>query len=93
MNIRKLFRVILNIRIHFAQTRLCVFIVVNSRCDVYNAISSEISMGWKQEWLKNCTGNYNTYLTRATAYREQRGEPLPVTAVRQVSVAMLSVHC
>ena len=38
------FHVILYIKIYFAQTTLCIVIVVNRRCDVSNAISSEISM-------------------------------------------------
>ena len=33
-------------------------IVVNRRCDVSNAISSEISMGRKLAWVENCIGNY-----------------------------------
>ena len=42
MNIIEVFRVILYIKIYFAQTRLCIVIVVNRRCDVSNAISSDI---------------------------------------------------
>ena len=45
MYIINVFHVILYIKIYFAQTRLCIVIVVNRRCDVSNAISSEISMG------------------------------------------------
>ena len=54
MYIINVFHVILYIKIYFAQTRLCMGIVVNRRCDVSNAISSEISMAW----VENCTGNY-----------------------------------
>ena len=53
-----MFHVILYINIYFAQTRLCIVIVVNRRCDVSNAISSDILMGRKLERLENCTGNY-----------------------------------
>ena len=60
MYIINVFHVILYIKIYFAQTRLCIVIVVNRRCDVSNAISSEISMGRKREWLENCTGNYTS---------------------------------
>ena len=45
------------IKIYFAQARLYIVIVVNRHCDVSNAISSEISMGQKLEWLENGTGN------------------------------------
>ena len=58
MNIIKVFRVILYIKIYFAETRLCIVIVVNICCDVFNAISSEISMGCQLEWHENFTGNY-----------------------------------
>ena len=44
MNITNVFRVILRIKIYYAQTRLCNVIVVNRRCDVSNAILSEMSM-------------------------------------------------
>ena len=58
MYIINVFHVILYIKIYFAQTRLCIVIVVNRRCDVSNAISSEISMDRKLAWVENCTGNY-----------------------------------
>ena len=58
MCIINMFHVILYIKIYFAQTTLCIVIVANRCCDVSNAISSEISMGQKLEWLENCTGNY-----------------------------------
>ena len=54
-------KVILYIKIYFAQTRLCIVIVVNRRCDVSNTISSEISMGQKLAWLENCTSNYKCH--------------------------------
>ena len=58
MYIINVFHVILYIKIYFAQTRLCIVIVVNRRCDVSNAISSEISMDRKLAWLEKCTCNY-----------------------------------
>ena len=58
MYIINVFHVILYIKIYFAQTRLCVVVVVNRRCDVSNTISSEISMDRKLAWVENCTGNY-----------------------------------
>ena len=58
MYIINMFHVTLYIKIYFAQTRLCNVIVANICCDVSNAISSEISMRRKLEWLENCTGNY-----------------------------------
>ena len=57
MYIINVFHVILYIKIYFAQTRLCMVIVVNRRCDVSNAISSEISMDRKLAWVENCIGN------------------------------------
>ena len=62
MSIEIVFHVILYIKIYFAQTRLCIDIVVNRRCDVSNAISSEISMDRKLAWVENCTGNYNSFV-------------------------------
>ena len=59
MYIIYVFHVILYIKIYFAQTRLCMVIVVNRRSDVSNAISSEISMDRKLAWVENCIGNYN----------------------------------
>ena len=58
MYIINVFRVILYIKLYFAQTRLCIVSFVNRRCDVSNAISSEISMDQKLAWVENCTGNY-----------------------------------
>ena len=58
MYIINVFHVILYIKIYFAEIRLCIVIVVNRRCDVSNAISSEISMDRKLVWVENCTGNY-----------------------------------
>ena len=58
MYIKNVFHAILYIKIYFAQTRLCMVIVVNRRCDVSNAISSDISMDRKLAWVENCTGNY-----------------------------------
>ena len=63
MYIINVFHVILYIKIYFAQTRLCIVIVVNRRCDVSNAIASEISMGRKLQWLENCTGNYSSSIS------------------------------
>ena len=57
MYIINVFHVILYITIYFDQTRLCMVIVVNRRCDVSNAISSKISMDRKLAWVENCTGN------------------------------------
>ena len=58
MYIINMFHVILYIKIYFAQIRLGIVIVVNRRCDVSNAISSEISMGRKLARVENCIGNY-----------------------------------
>ena len=58
MYIINMFHVILYIKIYFAQIRLCIVIVVNRRCDVSNAISSEISIGRKLARVENCIGNY-----------------------------------
>ena len=66
MYIINVFHVILYINIYFAQTRLCMVIVVNRRFDVSNAISSEISMDRKLAWVENCTGNYTF---RARGYK------------------------
>ena len=63
MYIINVFHVILYINIYFAQTRLCIVVVVNRRCDISNAISSEISMGRKLEWLENCTGTYSSSIS------------------------------
>ena len=60
MYIINVLHVILYIKIYFAQTRLCMVIVINRRSDVSNAISSEISMDRKLAWVENCIGNYNT---------------------------------
>ena len=59
MYIINVFHVILYIKIYFAQTRLCIVIVVNRRCDVSNAISSEISMDRKLAWVENCTFEFS----------------------------------
>ena len=58
ISIINVFHVILYIKIYFAQTTLCIVIVVNRRCDVSNAISSEISIDRKLAWVENCTGTY-----------------------------------
>ena len=63
MCIINVFHVILYIKIYFAQTTICIVIVVNRRCDDSNAISSEISMDQKLAWVENCTSNY-TYLDK-----------------------------
>ena len=42
-------------------------IVVNRRCDVSNAISSEISMDRKLAWVENCTGNYTAVISACIA--------------------------
>ena len=61
MYIINVFHVILYIKIYFAQTRLCIVIVVNRRSDLSNAIPSEISMDRKLAWVENCTGNYTDF--------------------------------
>ena len=67
MYIINVFHVILYIKVYLAQTRLCncIVIVVNRRCDVSKAISSEISMGRNREWLENYAGNYNDCPTKS----------------------------
>ena len=68
MYIINVFHVILYIKIFFAQTRNCMVIVVNRRCAVSNAISSEISMDRKLAWVENCTGNYTDSISAMFVY-------------------------
>ena len=56
ISIINVFHVILYIKIYFAQTTLCIVIVVNRRCDASNAIS-------KFQWIENWRGSKTAPVT------------------------------